>query len=255
MTNGYLVCDKCKGYYQLQEGESPADFESCQCGGRLKYTTVNPGVASKEEHPYYYSSDDEAHQKLKDVLNGLDNQSYGNSLLEKIKEEETPLNKEDEAPLKILDYTGEWKQFNNGKISFKYPEHWTIKTILDDEKFEGHNIDDTIKLTIHQKSNMEDISFEELMDIWDDIFHDQNIEMINKEADKQGKTENFRITGRKKEENQSVLVAGFKFFDFLYYLHFIISSNITEKNQAEIELITQTFHIYQYKHTIESFYK
>ncbi len=34
---GYLVCDKCGGYYKLQEGESAEDFENCQCGGKLRY--------------------------------------------------------------------------------------------------------------------------------------------------------------------------------------------------------------------------
>lgn len=35
---GYLICDKCKGYYQLQEGESPEDFsKNCECGGNLIY--------------------------------------------------------------------------------------------------------------------------------------------------------------------------------------------------------------------------
>ena len=32
-----LVCEKCRGYYKLKEGESPEDFESCQCGGKLRY--------------------------------------------------------------------------------------------------------------------------------------------------------------------------------------------------------------------------
>jgi hypothetical protein len=35
---GYLICEKCNGYYELQEGESPEDFESCECGGNLKFT-------------------------------------------------------------------------------------------------------------------------------------------------------------------------------------------------------------------------
>jgi transcription initiation factor IIE alpha subunit len=34
----YLICDRCNGYYELQEGESKADFQSCQCGGNLFYT-------------------------------------------------------------------------------------------------------------------------------------------------------------------------------------------------------------------------
>lgn len=41
MKNGglmrFLFCEKCNGYYELQEGESPDDFEVCNCGGKLKY--------------------------------------------------------------------------------------------------------------------------------------------------------------------------------------------------------------------------
>lgn len=34
----YLVCDTCKGSYELQEGEKPEDFSSeCECGGDLTY--------------------------------------------------------------------------------------------------------------------------------------------------------------------------------------------------------------------------
>ncbi len=36
---GYLVCDKCRGYYTLQPGEMPADFtDICLCGGNLRFT-------------------------------------------------------------------------------------------------------------------------------------------------------------------------------------------------------------------------
>ena len=34
---GYLICDKCGGYYELKEGESPNDFDLCNCGGKLRY--------------------------------------------------------------------------------------------------------------------------------------------------------------------------------------------------------------------------
>lgn len=33
---GYLVCNKCEGYYKLQDGESPDDFDRCQCGIQQK---------------------------------------------------------------------------------------------------------------------------------------------------------------------------------------------------------------------------
>ena len=36
-NHGFLVCKDCKGYYELQKGESPEDFEQCDCGGELQY--------------------------------------------------------------------------------------------------------------------------------------------------------------------------------------------------------------------------
>lgn len=38
---GYLVCDKCNSYYELQKGESPDDFTSeCECGGKLEFMNI-----------------------------------------------------------------------------------------------------------------------------------------------------------------------------------------------------------------------
>lgn len=31
----YLICKKCNGYYELQDGESLEDFDRCSCGGKL----------------------------------------------------------------------------------------------------------------------------------------------------------------------------------------------------------------------------
>ncbi|HML05175.1 MAG TPA: DUF5518 domain-containing protein [Methanobacterium sp.] len=42
---GYLKCNKCGGYYELQEGESHEDFsDKCECGGSLNY------VQNLDEH-------------------------------------------------------------------------------------------------------------------------------------------------------------------------------------------------------------
>lgn len=56
-SKGYLVCEKCKGRYELQDGESPNDFESCECGGSLKYfeneelTTESNDLNAKLDNP------------------------------------------------------------------------------------------------------------------------------------------------------------------------------------------------------------
>lgn len=44
----YVICEKCGGFYELQEGESFNDFDSCQCGGFLKYSEILPNT---EDNP------------------------------------------------------------------------------------------------------------------------------------------------------------------------------------------------------------
>lgn len=36
---GYLICEDCSGYYELQKGESPEDFDECSCGGKLVFSS------------------------------------------------------------------------------------------------------------------------------------------------------------------------------------------------------------------------
>ena len=44
--NGYLICEKCKRYYQLKTGESPEDFtDECECGGKLQYSETLDEIA------------------------------------------------------------------------------------------------------------------------------------------------------------------------------------------------------------------
>jgi hypothetical protein len=45
---GYLCCRSCGGCYQLEEDESPQDFDRCQCGGELIYTP-NPDSTEIED--------------------------------------------------------------------------------------------------------------------------------------------------------------------------------------------------------------
>ena len=44
----YLICDKCEGYYELQSGESPNDFDlSCDCGGELKFHNMSNNYSTE----------------------------------------------------------------------------------------------------------------------------------------------------------------------------------------------------------------
>ena len=54
----YLICNKCGGYYTLEGGEKPEDFEMCQCGGSLKHVSVwDPRKQSFRGSENEFSSD------------------------------------------------------------------------------------------------------------------------------------------------------------------------------------------------------
>lgn len=42
---GYLLCTECGGYYQLKNGETPEDYEECECGGKFEYK--GPEISDK----------------------------------------------------------------------------------------------------------------------------------------------------------------------------------------------------------------
>jgi hypothetical protein len=67
---GYLKCEMCWGYYKLRQGESPEDFEKCQCGGNLKYF----------ENYVELLSDKSTAIESNKAQSGVDNLKYGNKI-------------------------------------------------------------------------------------------------------------------------------------------------------------------------------
>lgn len=154
--------------------------------------------------------------------------------------------KAEEAIIKIrsLSYPGKFNQFSNGSISFNYPEDWTIKTIVTDEKFEGKSPDQSIKLSIYKKSDLEDVSFKELIKIWEEIFEYQEIRTTDKNLSKMGNTEAFLMIGDNLKKDNIIMIVGFKLYDLFYYLHFTIKTDISEMDQEGMDLIVNTFRIH-----------
>jgi hypothetical protein len=62
-STGYLICNKCGGYYELQEGESLEDYEECECGGKLKYGTLP--LTRDESEKYISDKSDTVDEKNK----------------------------------------------------------------------------------------------------------------------------------------------------------------------------------------------
>lgn len=119
----YLVCEECGGYYQLNKGESPDDFESCLCGGKLTYTEDNP-----EDNP-----EDNRKEKFED---GGDDRSsaYENGILSGKFKEDVKLIcpnclSEDEDGVFCSNCGGKLLQMKNGKV--------INKRKLEDYSFKG----------------------------------------------------------------------------------------------------------------------
>lgn len=52
----YMKCKECGGVYELQEGESPEDFDVCYCGGEIEYHLSRDELKERSE---YVPSDEE----------------------------------------------------------------------------------------------------------------------------------------------------------------------------------------------------
>ena len=73
---GYVICEKCGGYYELEEGESLNDFKGCQCGGKLSYTEQVLQEPKKNDKPKLICSN-----CMKENENGIFCSSCGGRLI------------------------------------------------------------------------------------------------------------------------------------------------------------------------------
>jgi HEAT repeat protein len=145
--------------------------------------------------------------------------------------------------IRLKSYPGNYNQFNANSISFYYPEGWTVKTLVSNEKFQGNNPDGSINLLIFRKSNLKGITFEELIEIWEEIFETQNIILTGGNTSRMGNIQSFLMFGDNLKTNKMIMVTGYLLKDFYYYLYFTMKSDITREDQEDINLIVNTFRI------------
>jgi len=79
---GYVVCKKCRGYYELQEGENIHDFLSCQCGGELIYIERIFRLKDLDNHPEPEKDDEDDDKSINTIIESI--RDYDNEKSSKI---------------------------------------------------------------------------------------------------------------------------------------------------------------------------
>lgn len=107
---GYLVCKNCRGYYKLQDGESPEDFsDKCACGGNLRYA-VDIEVVGNRQLDHYYDSSQTQHQKEEETITKTSSNKYNkdSNTSQNKKIENKPYNKTNEPNIIPYPFTRRW---------------------------------------------------------------------------------------------------------------------------------------------------
>lgn len=68
---GYLICSKCKSYYQLESGKSRKDFvDKCSCGSKLRYVE-NLDIVGPEWRPVTLEKKPSTKENLKKKIQSI----------------------------------------------------------------------------------------------------------------------------------------------------------------------------------------
>lgn len=116
---GYLVCSGCNGFYELQEDETPEDFDKCECGSPL----------------VYYKTGEELENRLKSSSNNNNNNN-----LEVIDSNEFPVEEslektpaEKPTPEKTIEKTPAEKPIPEKTLEKASAEESSLEKLLDRE--------------------------------------------------------------------------------------------------------------------------
>lgn len=162
---GYLVCSGCEGFYELQEDETPEDFDKCECGSPLVYYKTR----EKFENRLTSSAD------LKSTEKSVFEEEISKNNSEKTKKVNKNLNMETtpDSDFKTTSYTGTLASTDKSVLSNKlvastdkaavnrlYPQTNISDDVLTRRKQEGKdlwgNLDDLNSKNNHQPQQAKD---------------------------------------------------------------------------------------------------
>jgi hypothetical protein len=119
---GYLICENCNGYYHLQDGESPSDFDYCECGGHLNYQDELDVISENHSSDTFESGEEDLdYEEMQQMVINLKNKA------EKRKKEFEELSKKVEIQEELLNEIkgSQWTALEPNKQ--KTPDRFNIR--------------------------------------------------------------------------------------------------------------------------------
>ena len=142
---------------------------------------------------------------------------------------------------------GSWiVHFDNGEITFNYPNTWEIIETTDDKKIiKGGVANNTLLFSINRLEDAEDIDPEEFAEILKNVFLMQNSQIISEMGFKAKNMDAYLIIGENPHNVSitKIMIVAFKRRDLLFYLWFAGEPENFELFADDVDLIIYSFHI------------
>ncbi len=187
---GYLVCEKCKGYYKLREDESWEDFSNCECDGNLKYyhditDFIQENLKLEEEISDYklrFEDLEDNYSKLNTENKSLiENYSFLKSVYNSVEVDNSRLKDENMQLNEIKSNLSKFEsEYENLKKRFS--DLIIMRDLLDNEASKFINREDEFKENITSEVDLDFINNtkkESINLMVDSIFKTKNIELEN----------------------------------------------------------------------------
>jgi len=150
-----------------------------------------------------------------------------------------------EEALNKIDSVWWVKKFDNGEISFRYPDTWKLIQLQRKRKIIKGYSARGITFSINKNTDLGDLTAKEFADMIKDVFVIKNNKIIFETKYTVDSVDVYMITGENtaSEPVTKIMVAAFKIEDYLYYLWFAGGGEAFEEEQEDMELIVESFQI------------
>jgi HEAT repeat protein len=145
---------------------------------------------------------------------------------------------ESSKDVKIMNY-------NDGEITFNFPDSWEILTIPDSKKVvKGQYANSSLNLSINRNTEVTDISLKEFEQMLKDVFTIQNIQLLEEIEFERDEMEGYQLIGEDKNIVPTrILIISFKKDDLLYYFWFAGGPAAFNEVKEDISIMVDSFYI------------